>query len=107
VRLLNGRVVVVAGVVLALVSLLAFSLSSPSTSIGADTDVDVQADDDGTGDVGAGAAPPASLPESGASGIETGGSTNVLLLTMMAALGVSLTGAGLMAARRRSRGRAE
>ena len=97
-RLLNGRIVVVVGVALTLVSLLAFSLSSPRTTIGLETDAGVGAGAEGPAD------PPSSLPESGASGVTDGGSsTGVLLLSMLGALGVALTGAGLIANRRRQR----
>lgn len=48
------------------------------------------------------AAPPASLPQAGAEGVTpTGGSVNTLLVMLLAALGVTLTGAGLMAVRNR------
>ncbi len=53
--------------------------------------------------VTAGAAtPPASLPAAGAEGVNsTGGSVSTLLVMLLAALGVTLTGAGLIAVRNR------
>lgn len=50
----------------------------------------------------AAAAPPASLPQAGAEGVtSTGGSASTLLVMLLAALGVTLTGAGLIAVRNR------
>ncbi len=105
-KLMNGRLVIAVGVGLALVGLLAFSLSSPAVTLGADTDVELPADagPDADADVGAGADPPASLPETGVAGPEASGSTNVLLVSMLAALGVTMAGAGLIAVRLRRQG---
>ena len=51
---------------------------------------------------GAAASPPASLPQAGAEGVtSTGGSASTLLVMLLAALGVTLTGAGLIAVRNR------
>ena len=195
-KTMNGRLVVIAGVALALAGLLAFSLATPSTALGGEegtglqTDVDlptttISADDanvsvggqtnvtvnivDGAGNpvagtectfsitsqpgtdasvdagpvttdangdatttvqvgstegqidveatcggetvtvsvvagagAGGAAAPPASLPAAGAEGVSsTGGSASTLLVMLLAALGVTLTGAGLIAVRNR------
>ena len=97
-KTLNGRLVVIAGVALALVGLLAFSLATPSTALGGEPDTGLQTD----GDVGAGAEPPASLPAAGAEGvIQTDDSASTLFVMLLAALGVTLTGAGLIAVRNR------
>jgi LPXTG-motif cell wall-anchored protein len=102
VKLLNGRFVVALGVALALVGLLAFSLSSPDVSVGLETDVPVDdADDSGLGPA---AEPPASLPEAGSALVaEDGSSTGTLLMSMLGALGLALAGAGLLVNRRRQR----
>lgn len=105
VKQLNGKVIVAAGVALAVVGLLMFSLTSPATTLGQEADTglttDVPVDDDGTGDVGAGGiGPPSALPDTGTgAGQSTNGSTNMLLVSMLAALGVALTGAGVVALR--------
>ncbi len=101
---LNGKLIVAAGVLLAVVGLLAFSLTSPATTMGQEADAglttDVPVDDDG-GDVGAGALGPGSLPDTGTGGSQViDGSTSVLLVSMLAALAVALTGAGVIAVRR-------
>lgn len=99
-KLLNGRFVVAVGVALALVSLIAFSLSSPSVSVGQETDVVVDDDTGDTGDLTA--APPASLPEAGGGvATEQNSSTGTLLVSLLGALGVALVGAGLALNRRR------
>ena len=98
-KVLNGRFVVAVGVALALVSLLAFSLSSPDVSVGLETDVGLE---DDAGD--AGAAPPASLPETGNGLVaEKDSPAGALLMSRLGALGVALVGAGLIANRRKQR----
>jgi hypothetical protein len=109
-RLLSGRVFVAAGVVLMLAGLLVFSFASPHTTVGQETDVP-PAPDSGD-DVGSGTAgpsePPASLPDTGSgSYAEQLGSSRLLLITLLGALGLSLAGAGAMATRRTQRVREE
>ena len=97
-KVMNGRLVVIAGVALTLMALLAFSFATPSTALGGEPDTGLQTD----GDVGAGAQPPASLPAAGAEGVAPAdSSTSTLFVMLLAALGVTLTGAGFMAARHR------
>ena len=106
-KLLNGRMFVAAGVVLMLAGLLVFSFASPRTTIGQETDVPPASDDVGAGGAGP-SDPPASLPDTGSGGYaDRAGSSRVLLITMLGALGLSLAGAGTLAARRTQRVRAE
>ena len=115
-RFLSGRLIVAAGVALTMVGLLAFSLGSPDIVVGQETDVDLPdveepaeppaslPEESPEGDVGAGAEgpadPPASLPSSGTGGYaESTGFTTMLVVTLLAALGVTLAGAGVIALR--------
>lgn len=101
----SGRLFVAVGVVLMLAGLLVFSFAAPSTTQGQQTDVPTQEEPDGGSDVGSGgegpADPPASLPDTGSGGyLDSVGPHQVLLMSMLAALGVTLAGAGVIAARR-------
>lgn len=91
-KVVSGQIVAVAGVALLLMGLLVFSLGSASTALGQTTD----------SGVGAGGNPPASLPAAGIAGYEgTGESGSMLLVASLAALGVTMTGAGVIVMRRK------
>ena len=91
-KVLSGQLVVVAGVAMLLMGMLVFSLGSASTVLGQTTDA-------GVGDT---TTPPASLPAAGISGYqETSGSSNMMLVASLGALGVAMTGAGVIVMRRR------
>ena len=102
-RLLNGRLLTTIGVVVALAGLLVFSLSAPSTTLGQETDVGTGAEPPASvpdGDAGDAGTSPQQLPASGA-GTPESGSTNILLVSMLLAAGVTITGAGIEASRMR------
>ena len=123
---LNGKLAVAFGVMLLLAGLLAFSFAAPTTTVGQETDIPVDdgddevddaddadddvddVDDDGS-DVDSGAEgpdddadPPASLPNTGSGDGFSGGvnAAKIALIALLAALGISLAGAGAIAARR-------
>jgi hypothetical protein len=108
---IRERWIVALGVFAVVAGMLAFSVLMPSKTIGLETDVPTIEDpnsqdptDGNAGDTDANAAdPPASLPEAG-TGFEGDTSVRpVLLMGMLAALGVTLGGAGLVAARQTRR----
>lgn len=102
-KLNNGRSLVALGAALIVISLLAFGMAAPSTTLGQETDVPVQTPDD-VGGVGDGpTAPPASLPDTG-TGTSTGfrggiEGSSLLLIGMLAAAGLTLVGTGLVTSR--------
>ena len=112
-KVMNQRWAAALGVLAVVLGLLAFSLATPGRTIGLETDVptiedpgsqdptdDTNADSDANADS---AQPPASLPDAG-SGFEGEASVRpVLLIGMLAALGVTLGSAGLVAARQARR----
>lgn len=125
----SGRIFVAAGVVLTLLGLLMFSFAAPSVTVGQETDVGLPTDvgDDIGDDVDDGTQPPASLPDDGADSdvgdsadepidqagpapsslpdsgnggyLEQASSPRVLLMTLLAALGITLSGVGAIAVR--------
>ncbi|MEX0787141.1 MAG: hypothetical protein WD939_10930 [Dehalococcoidia bacterium] len=108
-RFLSGRSFVAVGVALMLAGLLVFSFAAPHTTLGQQTDVPpaTQPDDVGSGAEGP-AEPPASLPDTGTGGyLDDVGSAQLLLMVLLGALGVTLTGAGAIALRARRPSRYE
>lgn len=105
-KAIRERWLVALGVLGVVAGMLAFSIATPSKSIGLETDVPTVEDpgsqgptDGNAGDTDANAEPPASLPSAG-TGFEGEATVRpVLLMGMLAALGVTLGGAGLVAAR--------
>ncbi|MCH8901452.1 MAG: hypothetical protein IIC88_04055 [Chloroflexi bacterium] len=92
--LLRGRLVTALAVLVAMGGLLVFSISSPAIVTGQETDSDVGAGAEGPAD------PPASLPQTGTGGyIEPVGSDSQLQIVLLAAVGVTLAGAGVFAMR--------
>ena len=92
-----GRKLIMAFGVLAVVAgLLAFTVASPSVTIGQETDSPIS---DPAADA---AEPPASLPDTGM-GSATSGPRTVQLMVMLGALGVMLVGTGYVAARQTRR----
>ncbi len=92
--LLRSRWVTALAVLVAVGGLLVFSISSPAIVTGQETDADVGAGAEGPAD------PPASLPQTGTGGyIEPAGSDSQLLIVLLAAVGVTLAGAGVFAMR--------
>lgn len=94
----NGQVVTMFGALLLLMGLLAFSMSSPGVALGGDPGLGT----DVNAGVSAGAQPPASLPSTGASvATDDNGGTSLVLAMALAAVGVTLMGAGFVAVQRK------
>ncbi len=92
--LLRGRLVTALAVLVAVGGLLVFSISSPAIVTGQETDADVGAGAEGPAD------PPASLPQTGTGGyIEAVDSDCQMQAILLAAVGVTLAGAGVFAMR--------
>lgn len=105
---LRERWLAALGVAVVVAGLLAFTIATPSKTIGFETDVPTIEDPGSqgptTGDTnGENANPPASLPDAGTGFQEDTSVRPVLLIGMLAALGVTLGGAGLVAARQTRR----
>lgn len=99
-NLSSGRMFVAVGVALMLAGLLAFSFAAPRTTLGQQTDVPAsQPTDVGSGGEGP-AQPPASLPDTGTGGyLDDVSSAQLLMMSLLAALGITLAGAGAIALR--------
>ena len=93
--LLSRRLITAFGVLAVVAGLLAFTVASPSITIGQETDPI----SDPAADV---AQPPASLPDTG-TGVGESNSYGVRLMVMLGALGVTLAGASYVAARQTRR----
>ena len=120
-RSANGRLMVAAGVAVAIVALVVVSATAPLTSVGLATDVSPPTDvgdeaeppaslvDDGSqGDTGAGGTQPDQLPDAGNGGyMLPGGSARFLLAGLIAALGITLVGTGVLVGRLGQRVRVE
>ena len=104
---MNGKPFIAAGVTLIVFGLLAFGLSTPTTTIGQETDVAVE--DDGS-DVGNGvvgpddeAAPPASLPNTGTGSAASVSSLKLTLFAVLGGIGLALVAGGVITSRRAGR----
>ena len=92
--LLRGRLVTALAVLVAMGGLLVFSISSPAIVTGQETDSDVGAGAQGPAD------PPGSLPQTGTGGyVGLADSNSQLVIVLLAAVGVTLAGAGVFAMR--------
>lgn len=93
---MSRKLITAFGVLAVVAGLLAFTVASPSITIGQETDSPIS---DPAADA---AQPPASLPDTG-TGIAASGSHAVQLMVMLGALGVTLAGAGYVATRQTRR----
>ena len=118
-RFANGRLMVAAGVAVAIVALVVVSATAPLTGVGLATDVSPPTDvgdeaeppaslTDQDGDTAAGATQPDQLPDAGNGGyMLPGGSARFLLAGLIAALGITLVGTGMLVGRQRQAVRTE
>ena len=120
-RFANGRSIVATGVALAVAALLVVSATARLTGVGLATDVSPPTDvgdeaeppaslvDDGSqGDIGAGGTQPDQLPDAGNGGyLVPDGSARILLAMLIAALGITLVGTGVLVGRLGQRVRVE